>query len=75
MPQPPAALRWIAARLLPAAHRDLLLVSSVLLGLTALDPVSFVAAIVLLALVAAVAAIVPARRAASVDPLIALRTL
>ena len=25
MPQPPAALRWIAARLLPAAQRELLL--------------------------------------------------
>lgn len=49
--------------------------SSVLLGVTALDPLSYLAAGMALFAVAAVAAILPARRAASVDPLVALRTL
>lgn len=49
--------------------------SSVLLGVTAFDPLSYLAAGVVLLSVAALAAIIPARRAASVDPLIALRTL
>jgi len=47
---------------------------SVLLGVTALDPVSYLAAFAGLLIVTAIAAVVPARRAASVDPLIALRT-
>lgn len=49
--------------------------SSVLLGVTAFDPLSYFAAGTVLIAVAALAAIIPARRAASVDPLIALRTL
>jgi predicted permease len=49
--------------------------SSVLLGVTPFDPISYVVAGTVLLTVAALAAIVPARRAASVDPLIALRSL
>lgn len=49
--------------------------SSVLLGVTAFDPLSYLAAGVALIAVATLAAIIPARRAASVDPLVALRTL
>jgi ABC-type antimicrobial peptide transport system permease subunit len=49
--------------------------SSVLLGVTAFDPISYLAAGAVLLTVAALAAVVPARRAASVDPLIALRAL
>lgn len=49
--------------------------SSVLLGVTAFDPLSYLSAGVVLVTVAALAAIIPARRAASVDPLVALRTL
>ena len=48
--------------------------SSVLVGVTPSDPTSYAIAIGLIALTAIVAAAVPARRAASVDPLIALRT-
>jgi ABC-type antimicrobial peptide transport system permease subunit len=49
--------------------------SSILLGVTALDPVSYLVAGALLITVAAIAAAVPARRAAAVDPLVALRSL
>jgi len=49
--------------------------SSVLLGVTPFDPISYVVAGTVLLTVAALAAVVPARRAASVDPLIALRSL
>jgi macrolide transport system ATP-binding/permease protein len=48
--------------------------SSVLVGVTPYDPANYLIAIGLIALTAVLAAAIPARRAASVDPLIALRT-
>ena len=47
--------------------------SSMLFGITATDPVSFAAVIVMLLLVVVMACYVPARRAMRVDPMIALR--
>jgi ABC-type lipoprotein release transport system permease subunit len=44
-----------------------------LFGVTPTDAVTFTAVIVLLAVVAILAGTVPARRAAAVDPLVALR--
>ena len=62
-----AAIGLAAAVLLTRA------MASLLYGVTPGDPVSFVAAPVLLVLVALVASYLPARRAASVDPAITLR--
>jgi len=50
------------------------LMSSLLYGVTATDPLTFGAVALLLLVVAAGAAWLPARRATSVDPLIALRS-
>ena len=44
-----------------------------LFGLTALDPITYAAVVILFAAVAMVASYVPARRATKVDPLVALR--
>jgi len=49
------------------------LVSGLLFGVTATDPLTFAAIIVLLIVVALVASYIPARRAARIDPMISLR--
>jgi ABC-type antimicrobial peptide transport system permease subunit len=45
-----------------------------LFGITPLDPSTFIAVALVFAIVAAVAAAIPAHRATTVDPLVALRT-
>jgi len=49
------------------------LISGLLFGITATDPLTFIGVATLLGLVAFVANYLPARRAASVDPMVALR--
>jgi predicted permease len=58
---------------LPAAFGATRLISSELYGVGSADPLSFSAAIVMLAAVSALAGYLPARRAARVDPIVALR--
>jgi putative ABC transport system permease protein len=50
------------------------MLNNLLYGVTARDPVTFIVVAVLLSLVSIVASMIPARRAARVDPLVALRT-
>ncbi|HTE46758.1 MAG TPA: ABC transporter permease [Gemmatimonadaceae bacterium] len=57
---------------LPSSLMAARLVSSLLVGVTAWDPVTYVAVVALLVATGTVAAVVPARRAARVDPKIAL---
>ena len=49
------------------------LIRSMLFGLGAADPIALIAACVILAFIAAAASYIPARRAARVDPMVALR--
>lgn len=58
---------------LAAAAASTRLLHSFLYGISPLDPVTFISVPVLMILLAVVAAWIPARRAASIDPMIALR--
>jgi putative ABC transport system permease protein len=68
--------RLVAAGLavgVPASLGATRLLRSQLFGVTSADPLAYVAVTLLLGLVAFIACYVPARRAAGVDPVIALR--
>ena len=58
---------------IPAALAAARLVQSQLFGLSAFDPVTIISAVTMIAVVTLVAAWLPARKAAGVDPLVALR--
>jgi len=58
---------------LPAIWALTRFVNSQLYGITPLDPVAIIGAVAMLTLVAIVAGCLPARRAARVDPVVALR--
>ena len=72
-----SALRLVAIGIaigIPASIAAGRLIAAQLFGVSASDPVTLAAAAALLTLVATVAAYGPARRAARVDPILALRT-
>jgi ABC-type antimicrobial peptide transport system permease subunit len=58
---------------IPSAFAASKLISSQLFGLRAADLTSFAVAIIVISVVTACAAFIPARRASRVDPMIALR--
>jgi predicted permease len=58
---------------IPAALAVTRLISARLFGVSPTDPLTLVAAVLLMLTVAAASALLPARRAASVDPMVALR--
>jgi ABC-type antimicrobial peptide transport system permease subunit len=58
----------------PVAFALSSLLRSQLFGVSPADPVSLLAAVLLVSAVALVAALIPARRAATIDPVTALRT-
>jgi predicted permease len=62
-----------AAMGIPLALVGSYLLSSMLFGLSATDPLSMIIAVLLLAAVAFLAGLIPARRATQVDPMVALR--
>jgi ABC-type antimicrobial peptide transport system permease subunit len=57
----------------PLALAGARLISTMLFGLSGADPIAITAACAILGVVAAFAGYLPARRAAEVDPMIALR--
>ena len=58
---------------LAAAWASVRLVASLLFGLTPHDPITLIAAVVLLTAIAMIACILPARRAAATDPMTVMR--
>jgi predicted permease len=58
---------------IPLALASTRLLHSFLFGLKSTDPVSLIAVVLLLGMVAAVAGFIPARRASRIDPMVALR--
>ena len=58
---------------IPLALASTRLLRSFLFGLNSTDPLSLIAVILLLGIVAAVAGFIPARRASRIDPMVALR--
>jgi ABC-type antimicrobial peptide transport system permease subunit len=59
---------------LPLAIAGSRFLESMLFGLTPRDPISYGAALAIVVALSIVASIIPARRAVSVDPMIALRS-
>jgi ABC-type antimicrobial peptide transport system permease subunit len=57
----------------PVAFASARLLKSMLFGLSPYDPLTFFSALVGIALITAFAALLPARRASSIDPMTALR--
>ena len=59
---------------IPVALAGARLMADQLYGVSSYDPLSLAVAVVVLSIAAAVAGIIPARRAASIEPMVALRT-